>query len=164
MSPTVDGPVFASTRSPFVAASRRECQGCVLATPPWRVGQRLLDRFPPPRNISSFMASSLLRRQFALSKRSAFRSFSSTSARWRPEQIQPGGRNVFDTHTVEDLHGMSASDILAESGTRADSKLRHFTGTYAMILWYQTVLFITLKKSTLGESTSMGRTYQVMRV
>lgn len=59
---------------------------------------------------------------------------------------------------------MSASDILAESGTRADSKLRHFTGTYAMVSWYQTVLFITLKKSTLGESTSMGRTYQVMRV
>ncbi|KAJ4476187.1 Ndufs2, NADH:ubiquinone oxidoreductase 49 kd subunit [Lentinula aciculospora] len=39
----------------------------------------------------------------------------------------PGGKNVFDYHTVEDLQGMHASEILAETGTRADAKMRHFT-------------------------------------
>jgi hypothetical protein len=37
-------------------------------------------------------------------------------------------RSVFDYHTVEDLHGMSAADLLAEPETRTDSKMRHFTG------------------------------------
>jgi NADH dehydrogenase (ubiquinone) Fe-S protein 2 len=37
-------------------------------------------------------------------------------------------RSVFDYHTVEDLHGMSAADILAEPETRTESKMRHFTG------------------------------------
>lgn len=37
-------------------------------------------------------------------------------------------KSVFDTHTVEDLHGMSASEILAETGSRAEASLRHFTG------------------------------------
>lgn len=35
---------------------------------------------------------------------------------------------MFDYHTVEDLHGMSAADILAEPESRTDSKMRHFTG------------------------------------
>ncbi|KAG6328059.1 hypothetical protein ID866_11031, partial [Astraeus odoratus] len=75
------------------------------------------------------MASTLLRRQFTLSRRNIFRSFTSSAARCGPELSQsgPGGKNIFDTHTVEDLHGLPASDILAESGTRADTKLRHFT-------------------------------------
>ncbi|TCD70111.1 NADH:ubiquinone oxidoreductase 49kD subunit [Steccherinum ochraceum] len=38
-----------------------------------------------------------------------------------------GAKNVFDTHTVEDLHGMHASEILAETGTRKDAQMRHFT-------------------------------------
>ncbi|KAJ3992615.1 Ndufs2, NADH:ubiquinone oxidoreductase 49 kd subunit [Lentinula boryana] len=38
-----------------------------------------------------------------------------------------GGKNVFEYHTVEDLQGMHASEILAETGTRADAKMRHFT-------------------------------------
>ena len=39
-----------------------------------------------------------------------------------------GGKNVFDTHTVEDLHGMHATEILAEAGTAREAKMRHFTG------------------------------------
>jgi len=109
------------------------------------------------------MASTLLRRQFAPSKHDIFRSFSSTSARCRPDLVQPGGRNVFDTHTVEDLHGLPASEILAESGTRADAKLKHFTGTCAMVLWYQSALFIALK-SQLWVSMSMRTAYQVIVV
>ncbi|KAL0952189.1 hypothetical protein HGRIS_008800 [Hohenbuehelia grisea] len=38
-----------------------------------------------------------------------------------------GAKNVFEYHTVEDLHGMSAAEILAETGTRAEAKMRHFT-------------------------------------
>lgn len=79
------------------------------------------------------MASTLLRRQLALPKCNFFRAFSSSATRCGPEvQSNNGGKNVFETHTVEDLHGMSASDILAESGTRADSKLRHFTGGFSI--------------------------------
>ncbi|KAH7873888.1 NADH-ubiquinone oxidoreductase [Lentinula edodes] len=40
----------------------------------------------------------------------------------------PGAKNIFEYHTVEDLQGMHASEILAETGTRADAKMRHFTG------------------------------------
>ena len=51
----------------------------------------------------------------------------------RPAEVKQsalGAVGVFDTHTVEDLHGLSAADILAESGSaRHDSQMRHFTGT-----------------------------------
>ena len=77
------------------------------------------------------MASTLLRRQLALPRRSLLRSFSSSVALRQSEVVQPdtnSAKNVYDTHTVEDLHGMSAAEILKETGTRADTKLRHFTG------------------------------------
>jgi NADH dehydrogenase (ubiquinone) Fe-S protein 2 len=79
------------------------------------------------------MASTLLRRQLALPTRSLLRSFSSSVASRQPEVVQPGtngAKNVFQTHTVEDLHGMSAAEILTETGTRADAKFRHFTGEW----------------------------------
>ena len=75
------------------------------------------------------MASALLRRQLALPKPALFRSFSTSTARWNPD-VQSTTKSPFDTHTVEDLHGMSAAEILAETGTRADAKLRHFTGAF----------------------------------
>ncbi|KAF5361258.1 hypothetical protein D9758_010303 [Tetrapyrgos nigripes] len=46
-----------------------------------------------------------------------------------------GAKNVFDYHTVEDLQGMHASQILAETGTRADAKMRHFTGMWGPFLF-----------------------------
>ncbi|ESK85634.1 nadh-ubiquinone oxidoreductase 49 kda [Moniliophthora roreri MCA 2997] len=61
------------------------------------------------------------------------RSLSSTSRRFAEpnpaaDSAQTrGAKNVFEYHTVEDLHGMSATDILAETGTRSDAKMRHFT-------------------------------------
>lgn len=77
------------------------------------------------------MASALLRRQLILPKRTTFRTFSTSPARWKPEvQSTNGAKNPLETHTVEDLHGMSAAEILAETGTRADTKLRHFTGAF----------------------------------
>lgn len=79
------------------------------------------------------MASTLLRRQLALPRRSLFRSFSSSVGRRQPEVVQPdtnGTNNLYQTHTVEDLQGMSAAEILKETGTRADAKLRHFTGEH----------------------------------
>jgi len=55
------------------------------------------------------------------------RNLSGSCAR-RQEQQQTVDRKKtgFDYHTVEDLHGMSAAEIL--SGPEEDSKMRHFTG------------------------------------
>ena len=39
-------------------------------------------------------------------------------------------KSGFDYHTVEDLHGMSAAEIL--SGPEEDSKMRHFTGMFGL--------------------------------
>ncbi|KAJ3969578.1 Ndufs2, NADH:ubiquinone oxidoreductase 49 kd subunit [Lentinula raphanica] len=62
------------------------------------------------------------------------RSLTSSPASRLAEPVTPadsaqtqGGKNVFEYHTVEDLQGMHASQILAETGTRADAKMRHFT-------------------------------------
>jgi NADH dehydrogenase (ubiquinone) Fe-S protein 2 len=44
-----------------------------------------------------------------------------------------GVKNVFDTHVVEDLQGMTASEILSESGSRKESKMRHFTGECRLV-------------------------------
>ncbi|KAF9447841.1 NADH dehydrogenase I, D subunit [Macrolepiota fuliginosa MF-IS2] len=52
-----------------------------------------------------------------------------TSSICRLEQKTQDAKSSFDYHTVEDLHGMSAQQILAEPGTRDDAKMRHFTGT-----------------------------------
>lgn len=94
------------------------------------------------------MASTLLRRQLARAQRLPSSTFNSS----RPSLLLPdtarrhlsrsaavqaeaaaatttrGAKSVFDTHTVEDLHGMHASEILAETGSRAEAQLRHFTG------------------------------------
>lgn len=101
---------------------------------------------------ASRMASTLFRRQLARVPRlatptpSSSSSLLSTAAARRHlsgsavAQAEPaaaaqtaGAKNVFDTHTVEDLHGMHATEILAETGTRRDAQLRHFTGEYAVV-------------------------------
>ncbi|KAG1724867.1 CHAT domain-containing protein [Suillus lakei] len=85
-----------------------------------------------PSPSTTAMASTLLRRQLALPKRSLLHSLSSSVARRQPEAVQPGTNgtnNLYETHTVEDLHGMSAADILKETRTRADAKLQHFTAS-----------------------------------
>ena len=99
------------------------------------------------------MASTLLRRQLGRASRlapspsvsptpsssssllSAARRHLSRSAAAQAEPapastgaMTAGGKNVFDTHTVEDLHGMHATEILAEAGTAREAKMRHFTG------------------------------------
>ena len=87
------------------------------------------------------MASALLRRQLAhkitLPRRCLFSSTSSVLAQAAPQQDQsssstttaaPGGKNAFSRHIAEDLQGVSASEVLAESGTRKDAQMRHFTG------------------------------------
>ncbi|KAF8499235.1 Ndufs2, NADH:ubiquinone oxidoreductase 49 kd subunit [Russula emetica] len=88
------------------------------------------------------MASSLLRRQLAhkiaLPRRCClFSSTSSVLAQAAPQSqssssstttTTPGGKNVFNRHIAEELQGITASEILAESGTRKDAQMRHFTG------------------------------------
>lgn len=53
-----------------------------------------------------------------------------TSRTCRLEQKTQDAKTSFDYHTVEDLQGMSAHEILAEPGTREDAKMRHFTGMF----------------------------------
>jgi NADH dehydrogenase (ubiquinone) Fe-S protein 2 len=77
------------------------------------------------------MASSLLRRQLARNVGLSHRRFLSCSpalaqsASQDPVTATPG---AYARHIAEDLQGVSASDILAESGTRKDAQMRHFTG------------------------------------
>jgi NADH dehydrogenase (ubiquinone) Fe-S protein 2 len=85
----------------------------------------------------------LLRRQLAhkiaLPRRCLFSSTSSvltqseTTSSSTTTTSTPGGKNVFKRHIAEDLQGVSASEILAESGTRKDAQMRHFTGERDMV-------------------------------
>jgi hypothetical protein len=64
--------------------------------------------------------------------RSSARSFSG-SCFCRQEQTTTTTtkqKTGFDYHTVEDLHGMSAAEIL--SGPEEDRKMRHFTGAFVV--------------------------------
>jgi NADH dehydrogenase (ubiquinone) Fe-S protein 2 len=80
------------------------------------------------------MASILLRRQLAhkiaLPRRCLFSSTSSVLAQAAPQgqTATPGGKNAYSRHIAEELQGVTASEILAESGTRKDAQMRHFTG------------------------------------
>ena len=113
----------------WTAAERRTLIGC---------NSRLrAEPFHPPTTHapSPAMASTMLRRQLSSRPpRILQRCLSSTSAVRQLSQAQQGAqttgaKNIFDTHTVEDLQGMHASDILAETGSRKEAKIRHFTGT-----------------------------------
>ncbi|KAG6858842.1 hypothetical protein C0993_004969, partial [Termitomyces sp. T159_Od127] len=79
------------------------------------------------------MASSMLFRSLARSARASTsrllrRDISSSSAL---AQAQPttesATKNVFDYHVVEDLHGITAEELLADQIGRRESKMRHFT-------------------------------------
>lgn len=45
----------------------------------------------------------------------------------RPQARATSIRPVMDSHTVEELHSMSAEEILKEGGTRKEASMRHFT-------------------------------------
>ena len=89
------------------------------------------------------MASVLLRRQLArkiaLPRRCLFSSTSSVLAQAAPQgqttTPPPGGKNAYNRHIAEELQGVTASEILAESGTRKDAQMRHFTGEGYGIFW-----------------------------
>ncbi|KAI0050593.1 NADH-ubiquinone oxidoreductase [Auriscalpium vulgare] len=82
------------------------------------------------------MASTLLRRHLARSLPRAPRRLLSTTPSLAAQTTQSdsqgaytrSGKHVFDTHIVEDLHGMTATEILAETGSKKESQMRHFTG------------------------------------
>jgi NADH dehydrogenase (ubiquinone) Fe-S protein 2 len=90
------------------------------------------------------MASVLLRRQLAHNGRFAQRRlFSATSSvltqaapQQDPSATTRGGKNAFNRHIAEDLQGVSASEILAESGTRKDAQMRHFTGEDVVYVFF----------------------------
>ncbi|KAF8890095.1 nife hydrogenase-like protein [Infundibulicybe gibba] len=75
----------------------------------------------PARTTNAF---GLLRRNISATTVAAQAEATETSA---------SPKNVFDYHTVEDLHGMSAAEILADPTSRADSKMRHFTAAHGVL-------------------------------
>ena len=90
------------------------------------------------------MASALLRRRLAHNISFAQRRLlSSTSSVLAQEAAAPqgpsattrGGKKVFNRHMAEDLGDVSASEILAETGTRKDAQMRHFTGEFFFMLF-----------------------------
>jgi hypothetical protein len=91
------------------------------------------------RPSSLTMASVLLRRQLArkiaLPRRCLFSSTSSVLAQAAPQSQTTGGKNAYNRHIAEELQGVTASEILAESGTRKDAQMRHFTGEGYGIFW-----------------------------
>jgi len=87
--------------------------------------------FPPTTTtMASTVLRSLARAKPAAAGRLASRSFM-RSARACQEQttkpLEEAKKTGFDYHTVEDLQGMTAHDIL--TGPTDDTKMRHFTGT-----------------------------------
>jgi NADH dehydrogenase (ubiquinone) Fe-S protein 2 len=52
----------------------------------------------------------------------------------RPEARATSIRPVMDSHTVEELHSMSAEEILKEGGTRKEASMRHFTVNFGYVL------------------------------
>lgn len=76
------------------------------------------------------------------------------------ESTLVGGRSGLDYHTVEDLQGMSAVDLLAEDGSRADAQMRHFTGQspcYPFMKNRTVVLIGWVKYSELWVSLAVDR-------
>ena len=62
----------------------------------------------------------------------ARRGFASTLAKGaQTSERAETPRTAHDYHTVEDLQGLHASDILPEPGTEKDAKMRHFTGVFS---------------------------------
>src|SRR5258708_3794930 len=83
------------------------------------------------------MASALLRRQLARNIGLSHHRFLSRSSLALAQSASQGQttatHGAYTKHIAEDLQGISASEILAESGTRKDAQMRHFTGE---ILWF----------------------------
>jgi NADH dehydrogenase (ubiquinone) Fe-S protein 2 len=79
------------------------------------------------------MASALLRSlgrtsRTASASRLVSRQLSTSKVTQQHDNPTPaeGSKTGFDYHTVEDLQGMSAREIL--TGPKEDTKIRHFTG------------------------------------
>ena len=111
-----------------------------------------LDGHPSPQRSETptkATMASILRRQLARTSRPIFSQATTsrclstssvrragpgqTSASAERRETAPtaaqGARDLMEIHTVEDLQGMSAADLLAETGIpRKDAQMRHFTG------------------------------------
>lgn len=87
------------------------------------------------------MASMLLRslpRTASAVPRRLIRNISASTSALQAEPAETSthvqAKNAFDYHTVEDLQGMTASQLLAETGSRQEAKMRHFTGESSIFL------------------------------
>ena len=77
------------------------------------------------------MASALLRSlgratRTGAAARPLSRHLATSSILRQADPVVDTKKTAFDYHTVEDLHGMTATEIL--TGPTDDAKMRHFTG------------------------------------
>ena len=94
---------------------------------------------PDNIDLTNLMASAALLRSAVRTTRTSnvlrlsSRGISATPSRWNETVADRADakKTGFDYHTVEDLHGMTAHEIL--SGPKEDPKMRHFTGMYFFI-------------------------------
>lgn len=78
------------------------------------------------------MAANLFRRQFLAKNTgpSLRRAFSNSARTLQATPAPENEKHSLDYHSVEDLHHLTAEEILRETGTRKDATMRHFTGAF----------------------------------
>ena len=129
------------------------------------------------RTDATTMASILMRRRLAstssrLSSSSSFSSpclagtskraaLSTSAVRRQAEPVNDldprfartqGAKKLVEMHTVEDLSSLSPVDVLAETGTKRESQMRHFTGMFiSLASRFEIVLTFCVFQLTLGE-------------
>jgi len=138
-----------------VEAERSFNSGRVTQASSWVVtltNTEVVTPLPEATTLSTRMTSTLLRSAVRTRTsnvlRLSSRGISATSARWSETDRVDAKKAGFGYHTVEDLHGMTAHEIL--SGPKEDPKMRHFTGMLYNFYWSTTRSFSYLTLVNFG--------------
>ena len=87
----------------------------------------------------------------------ARRGFSSTlAAKAQQAQATTEEKTPHDYHTVEDLQGLHAAQILPTPGSEKDAKMRHFTGKFVLSFFRPRVRLTVLLPVNFGYGFSQS--------
>lgn len=104
------------------------------------LGRNVLRRVAPLTARRQLLSTSARTSLGAPTEDDVFRSGRPTPEQEAQMKLEMSGEGVpkaqrisspLDVHTVEDIHHLTAEEALAETGTRRDATLRHFTGKHA---------------------------------
>jgi len=104
------------------------------------LGRNVLRRVAPLIARRQLLSTSTRASLAAATEDDVFRSGRPTPEQEARMKLEMSGKDVaktqrisspLDVHTVEDIHHLTAEEALAETGTRRDATLRHFTGKYS---------------------------------